>query len=215
MNKNILQILLGLMLTTSPLLSLALLPEREGEPYVRHCKILQVQAQARASVESDNRTMNLPKGIEQRTEDGKPIPLGIFHRFFGGNDDIGTTTPRDTSAPVILAVRIDADESDAKMRWFTNERATGYVKYGTTTALGSTTPIDDAGFRHKHTLAGLAPDTFYYYSIVATDAAGNVSETAVASFRTETDDEADTTSPRIVFSIATNIGTRDARVICG
>ncbi|MFM7922876.1 MAG: fibronectin type III domain-containing protein, partial [Planctomycetaceae bacterium] len=69
--------------------------------------------------------------------------------------------------------------------WSTSESATGRVRYGTSSAdlnllkAGTTT-----GTAQSITIGGLTPSTVWYYQVESTDAAGNVSTSAIYSFTT-------------------------------
>ncbi|NNE33753.1 MAG: hypothetical protein HKN13_00850, partial [Rhodothermales bacterium] len=92
----------------------------------------------------------------------------------------------DVVAPEIVHVFPTATDSDAIIAWTTGEDTTGYVEYGTTTSLGSTSATDmTLSDYHRTTLPDLLPDTTYYLRVVATDAANNVTTSQLFSFATE------------------------------
>jgi glucose/arabinose dehydrogenase/PKD repeat protein len=81
----------------------------------------------------------------------------------------------DTTAPTISAVASsNVTSSSATITWTTNETATSRVEYGTTTAYGSSTPLDPTLLTaHRVVVSGLAAQTTYNYRVRSTDAAGN------------------------------------------
>src|ERR1700741_1545424 len=64
--------------------------------------------------------------------------------------------------------------SSSQIVWTTNVPANSSVDYGTTTAYGSSTPVDSTMVTsHQMTLSGLAAGTTYYYQVNSTDNKGN------------------------------------------
>jgi hypothetical protein len=98
----------------------------------------------------------------------------------------GGTPTGDTSAPVIGGPMVDeATTSTATVSWTTDEAADGQVEYGTTMALGTSTPLDTvARTGHSATIAGLSPDTSYYFRVRSRDAAGNLASSSIYVLRT-------------------------------
>jgi peroxiredoxin len=65
-------------------------------------------------------------------------------------------------------------ETEATIKWVTNEPATSQVQYGKTKTYGSETPEDtDLSTSHSVTLTELDPGTTYYFKVTSMDAAGN------------------------------------------
>lgn len=99
------------------------------------------------------------------------------------------TTPGEagTTPPVISAVAVsDRGESSASVGWETEEPATSQVEYGTTSAYGSTTPLDkELTTNHSVTLTGLEPNTTYHFRMKSKDATGNEATSSDAAFQTE------------------------------
>jgi hypothetical protein len=63
--------------------------------------------------------------------------------------------------------------TNAAITWNTNELATSYVQYGTTTGYGRQTPINTTyAYGHLHTITGLTGSTLYHYRVVSTSSAG-------------------------------------------
>jgi len=99
-------------------------------------------------------------------------------------------------APIISGVSLNISKNGATISWNTNELAKGVVHFSTSplTALENTnsvnlsgnTAMTDTNVRTSQSvsLSNLSADTVYYYSVYATDVAGNVSLTWPTSFRT-------------------------------
>jgi hypothetical protein len=69
--------------------------------------------------------------------------------------------------------------------WNTYEGATGQVLYGTTSAMGSNTPVNSTMLlSHFFQLTALQPATLYYVAYQSVDAAGNVAQTPTFTFTT-------------------------------
>jgi hypothetical protein len=106
----------------------------------------------------------------------------------------GTTTPpppppppADTTAPTIMGASVaNVTTTGATVVWTTNEASTSTVAYGPSMALGTSTAQNTALVTsHSMALAGLAPNTTYYYQAVSGDAAGNVGRSVAFVFRTQ------------------------------
>src|SRR6266481_941128 len=64
--------------------------------------------------------------------------------------------------------------ASSQVIWTTNVPANSSVDYGTTTAYGTSTPVDPGMVTsHQVTLSGLAAGTTYYYQVNSTDSKGN------------------------------------------
>jgi len=116
---------------------------------------------------------------------------GSYYKF--------TTTPADTTPPVITNVASsNITYNSATITWNTDELSDSVVRYGTTTALGSTKSDNAMVTSHSINLTNLSASTKYYYEVQSTDARSN---TAVddnnGSYYTFTTTEADTTPPTI------------------
>ncbi|MBX2916476.1 MAG: metallophosphoesterase [Cyclobacteriaceae bacterium] len=105
-----------------------------------------------------------------------------------------------------------ASQNSIDIVWETDRAADFEIWYGTKLPLdkrvevkdvSSTTERSDKSFIYKTTLAGLAPETPYFYSIKATDRKGNTMESGVLTFATAVQD-----SSSFSFSI---IGDTEAR----
>jgi hypothetical protein len=75
--------------------------------------------------------------------------------------------------------------SGITVSWSTSSPATTSLSYGTTTSLGTTTPVQSyLTVSHGVTLTGLASGTTYYFVCNATDVNGNSSTSTVYTFTT-------------------------------
>lgn len=74
--------------------------------------------------------------------------------------------------------------STAQISWDTDQWATGQVEYGLTSGLGSQTAALEYKIDHSFSLTGLQPETTYYYRVSATNAAGQLAQSGVATFTT-------------------------------
>jgi peptidoglycan hydrolase-like protein with peptidoglycan-binding domain len=118
-----------------------------------------------------------------------PLTLGKINNIISSGG--WTSSAADISGPWIYSVNRSASSNTATFTWNTNELATGKIFYNTSpitmnegdinsVGFGSTngqTAVNDgvARMSQQVTLANLQPNTLYYYVIVSTDLAGNVS----------------------------------------
>ncbi|HKY36559.1 MAG TPA: fibronectin type III domain-containing protein [Polyangiaceae bacterium] len=121
--------------------------------------------------------------------------------------------PGDITAPVITAGPsvTGLGQTDAVIAWTTDEPATTVVRYGTSSALGSTASLP-GDFTPDHSLAltGLTPSTAYYFVVESTDPDGNgPTPSAVQSFTTaavpDTQAPAMITGPDVVNATDTSL----------
>lgn len=101
-----------------------------------------------------------------------------------------------TTAPIISSVSVNSTRNNATVNWATNEAARGVVYYSSSPLItyerensvdvsGTSAQTDSAARSTQSVaLAGLQPNTTYYYLIYTTDQDGNVSVTWPNSFRT-------------------------------
>ena len=108
-----------------------------------------------------------------------------------------TASPPDTTPPVISGVGASSiTTSGATVSWSTDEVSDSDVDYGTTTAYGSSTPLDSTMvLAHAVALPGLAASTTYHYRVNSRDAAGNLATSGDFVFTTSA--VPDTTAPVI------------------
>ena len=97
-----------------------------------------------------------------------------------------TAVAADTTGPVISNVSGGVPTSNGTIvTWTTNEPADSQVEYGTTTAYGDSTPIDNGLVTsHSVPVSGLLPSTLYHYRVRSTDAVGNPSVSGDFTFTT-------------------------------
>lgn len=97
-----------------------------------------------------------------------------------------STTPTDTTAPVVSAVETSGiTASSSIITWTTNEAATTQIEYGLTTQYGSKTTLDTGLVtQHSVSLTGLETNKTYHYRVISTDASSNQVVSADYSFTT-------------------------------
>jgi hypothetical protein len=92
----------------------------------------------------------------------------------GDNQTFTTLEAGDATAPGISGVRVASlSLNAASIHWTTDESATSYVDYGTTTGLGTSAGSETLATSHTVSLTSLTTGTPYYYRVRSTDAAGN------------------------------------------
>lgn len=113
----------------------------------------------------------------------------------------GGVTSSDISGPSLSTPNVSLGSNAVTLSWTTNENATARVFYDTTPVQFNEGDINSVGFgqrtgmlasadsnlrtSHSVLVSGLTPNTTYYYTVVATDANGNVSVSSPNStFRT-------------------------------
>src|SRR5207249_3138369 len=113
-----------------------------------------------------------------------------------------TFTTNDITPPVISGVAVTSiSGTGATIQWTTNELSDTQVEYGLTATYGSTTTLDSTPrTAHSVSVGGLIDSTTYHYRVRSTDAAGNLSTSADATFTT-----LDTTPPVISGVLVTSI----------
>jgi len=123
------------------------------------------------------------------------ITLGVDRTFT-------TAAASDTTGPLISNIGADnVSQTQATVRWSTDEASTTQVDYGTTTAYGTRTPQNAALlFSHSQILSGLLPGTLYHYRVLSIDAQGNLSSSGDGTFRTPV--TGDSTPPMDIVEFA-------------
>lgn len=94
----------------------------------------------------------------------------------------------DTTAPVISSLRAEqVTDQSANILWSTDEPATSFVEYGTSSVYGST--ASSIGFVTSHVMpiAGLLPGTMYHVRVTSVDASGNSTTIDGLTFTTVSD----------------------------
>ena len=96
------------------------------------------------------------------------------------------TTTGSTPAPVVSAVvSWGVTGSSAVISWSTDQQSNTFVTYGTTPALGQTSPVQNAlSASHGVTLTGLQPNTTYYFVANSTNISGANGSSTQYSFTT-------------------------------
>jgi len=116
-----------------------------------------------------------------------------------------TTASPDTTGPNISSINTsDLTEDSATITWTTNEGATSFVEYSTSTGFstGTIQGSFDYSTSHSITLHGLDASTQYYFKVRSTDSSGNESISSENSFST-TASSSDVTAP-VISSVATS-----------
>jgi Purple acid Phosphatase, N-terminal domain len=91
-----------------------------------------------------------------------------------------------TGPPLISNVSAGSiTSSGATITWMTDEVSDSQVEYGTTTAYGSSSPLDTALVTsHSMPLSGLAASTLYHYHVKSKDTVGNLAVSGDFTFTT-------------------------------
>jgi hypothetical protein len=97
-----------------------------------------------------------------------------------------STAPRRTTPPVITNVQATAvTTSGATITWVTDEPSNSQVNYGTSSAYGSSTPVNGTAVtNHSIQLDGLSANTSYHFQVVSEDSEGNIGLSGDFSFTT-------------------------------
>jgi len=109
-----------------------------------------------------------------------------------------TLAARDEVPPMIVNGPYADGRTDTQaiIRWQTNEVANGILEFGTDTTMIQSMRIDNISRWRKFELDGLTPDTQYYYRVSSSDRAGNTVVSIMRSFKTKP--APDTVPPVIV-----------------
>lgn len=87
--------------------------------------------------------------------------------------NIQVSNGTEVTVPVITAVQNHTITISAvTINWTTDVSSNTSVQYGTTTALGTFSRVDDAVTSHNRTLTGLTIGTTYYYNVTSCNSAG-------------------------------------------
>ncbi len=123
-------------------------------------------------------------------------------RKFNDESTIFTTDgPPDTTPPIITdgPMAISVTDTEATIRWVTNEKSDSLVQYGLTKSYGSKEPKTPTGgyvLDHEITLSNLWPSTTYHYKVISEDKSGNYGESDDHTFTTAS--PPDVTPPEIL-----------------
>ncbi len=94
---------------------------------------------------------------------------------------LGDTTPPNINAVAAISIL----PSEENITWTTDELATSYLEYGTTSNYGSRVTLSAAaGLAHLAVLTGLTPSTRYFYCIHSVDLSENISNSCGHEFTT-------------------------------
>ncbi len=115
---------------------------------------------------------------------------------------VNDTITLDTTAPSISSVSsTGVSQSSATITWTTNEIATSYVEYGTTTSYGSNTTLNTTKVTsHSQTITGLTSGATYHYRVSSSDSAGNSKTSADYDFTTSSG--SDSTAPDAITGVS-------------
>ncbi len=129
-------------------------------------------------------------GSEPVVPECQTLPLGIENILNGEGPTLPVLPPTATSTasttpPAISGLASAVASTTATISWVTNEPATSQILYGTSTAMGASTELDDTLVtNHSQELSELAASTTYYYVAQSKDAAGNLASSTQETFTT-------------------------------
>ncbi|MGV3772450.1 MAG: family 10 glycosylhydrolase [Verrucomicrobiales bacterium] len=91
----------------------------------------------------------------------------------------------DVAPPVISNIEVSGiSDIGATIAWTTDEESKGILLHGTTSNMGTTNASSSFSTFRSISLAGLLPNTTYYYRVQSEDKSGNKSQSAIAMFKT-------------------------------
>lgn len=114
------------------------------------------------------------------------LRLTVVDRAGNTSQDLHTVNV-DNNPPVISGINITGITSTvATVNWSTNEAADSYIEYDIDPGVPYTSSAADLSMVTGHSLplAGLSPNTTYYYRVRSTDAAGHSTLSSEGSFTT-------------------------------
>jgi len=132
-----------------------------------------------------------------------------------GDNTFTTSAPPDVTPPTISnVVSGNITSGSGTITWSTNEAASSQVEYGTTTAYGSSSPLDSSLLAiHSTSLSGLSASSLYHFRVKSSDAAGNLAASGDNTFATPA--APDTTAPVLSLIAANNITSDVATISWG
>jgi len=128
--------------------------------------------------------------LNASTLDGGNHTLTVVAHDFGGEEPGNVATEQsmfgiDIIAPVVSGVDVvDITNTSAIVKFNTDENATCWLNYGTTTSLGTSTANDTYGNTHSIAINGLSEGTKYYFKISCNDTLNNSGTTNAYDFIT-------------------------------
>jgi hypothetical protein len=96
-----------------------------------------------------------------------------------------TGAPQPGQIPTISGIQVVPSSNGATLSWTTSRTTTGQVRYGTTTAYGSSV-TSPSGTSHTAVLTNLSPGTTYHFPVVATAPDGLSAASTDTVFQTST-----------------------------
>jgi len=107
-----------------------------------------------------------------QVQNGDTITATYYDSGEGSN--VTATAVVDTVPPEISNVAATTDYSNAKVTWKTSKPADSSVQYSESPLPDRTSYVSTLVTNHAVTVTGLAANRIYYYQVVSTDQAGNV-----------------------------------------
>jgi hypothetical protein len=131
------------------------------------------------------------------------------------NSTNGTATSPNaafTTTPYVGYVAFwGVNNSGVTISWSTDVPATSYLAYGTTTALGTVTPVQtQLSNGHGVVLTGLNPGTTYYFRALSATASGSIGGSTIYTFTTT--GQPASPAPVITSVLASSITTTSATI---
>jgi hypothetical protein len=119
------------------------------------------------------------------TSAGEPVAGGASRSFTAPFSGDAVLYLYQSEPPVISNVAVHPRDTTAWIAWNTDEPATSQVEYGSSPALGMSTPqTSEYVTSHSVLISGLSPGTDYYYKVRSEVAGGLSAESEVAVFTT-------------------------------
>jgi len=159
-----------------------------------------------ALVRDPNRLRGRKTPIPTPADAGKALVWdNAAQTYVFGADPGGSVAP--TASMTAIASGSVAGTT-ATVTWTTPTASNSQVEYGPTTAYGSSTTLDAASVTsHSVNLTGLSQTTLYHYRVKSTDATGNLTVSADATFTT-----LDVTAPVVSVIAASAITATSATI---
>lgn len=132
-----------------------------------------------------------------------------------GDNSFTTSTPPDTTAPVISGVSIiNITTTDATVTWTTDESSTSQIEYGTSILYEILSNLDNnLATSHTVILSGLTPSVTYNLRVMSVDVAGNQGMLAGNSFTTLRTIQPETPAPITDFRVRPGATTKNSVIL--